>query len=45
MFVFLQAMTSTRSPLADLTMLKKIADHPRLLSAHACEQLGLSPDV
>ena len=32
---------STRSPLAELNVLKKICDHPRLLSTLACEQLGL----
>ncbi|KFQ39294.1 DNA excision repair protein ERCC-6-like, partial [Mesitornis unicolor] len=36
-----QVLTTTRSPLAELTVLKKLCDHPRLLSARACVQLGL----
>ena len=35
---------STRSPLAELNVLKKICDHPRLLSTLACEQLGLDEE-
>uniref|UniRef100_W5KBC9 DNA excision repair protein ERCC-6-like n=1 Tax=Astyanax mexicanus TaxID=7994 RepID=W5KBC9_ASTMX len=34
-------MMTTRSPLAELTVLKKLCDHPRLLSARAVTQLGL----
>ena len=41
----IQAMVSTKSPLAQLTMLKKIADHPRLLSSGVCETLGLSENM
>ncbi|XP_043845436.1 DNA excision repair protein ERCC-6-like [Dromiciops gliroides] len=36
-----QLLTETRSPLAELTVLKKLCDHPRLLSARACSLLGL----
>uniref|UniRef100_U3KBB3 DNA excision repair protein ERCC-6-like n=1 Tax=Ficedula albicollis TaxID=59894 RepID=U3KBB3_FICAL len=36
-----EVLTTTRSPLAELTVLKKLCDHPRLLSARACIQLGL----
>ncbi|XP_025025693.1 DNA excision repair protein ERCC-6-like [Python bivittatus] len=36
-----QLLMTTRSPLAELTILKKLCDHPRLLSAQACIQLGL----
>uniref|UniRef100_W5UDP1 DNA excision repair protein ERCC-6-like n=1 Tax=Ictalurus punctatus TaxID=7998 RepID=W5UDP1_ICTPU len=36
-----ELLTTTRSPLADLTVLKKLCDHPRLLSARAVTQLGL----
>ncbi|KAK2816729.1 hypothetical protein Q7C36_023000 [Tachysurus vachellii] len=35
-----QLLTTTRSPLAELTVLKKLCDHPRLLSARAITQLG-----
>ncbi|TUR04356.1 DNA excision repair protein ERCC-6-like [Bagarius yarrelli] len=35
-----QLLTTTRSPLAELTVLKKLCDHPRLLSARAVTQLG-----
>ena len=38
---YFQLLMSTRSPLAELNVLKKICDHPRLLSTLACEQLGL----
>ncbi|XP_034989710.2 DNA excision repair protein ERCC-6-like [Zootoca vivipara] len=34
-------LMTTRSPLAELTVLKKLCDHPRLLSAQACSKLGL----
>ncbi|EDO39300.1 predicted protein, partial [Nematostella vectensis] len=37
-----EMLMSTRSPLAELNVLKKICDHPRLLSAMACTQLGLN---
>ncbi|KFP77292.1 DNA excision repair protein ERCC-6-like, partial [Apaloderma vittatum] len=36
-----QVLMTTRSPLAELNILKKLCDHPRLLSARACVQLGL----
>ncbi|XP_076843683.1 DNA excision repair protein ERCC-6-like [Brachyhypopomus gauderio] len=36
-----QLLTTTRSPLAELTVLKKLCDHPRLLSNRAVIQLGL----
>ncbi|XP_029141458.1 DNA excision repair protein ERCC-6-like [Protobothrops mucrosquamatus] len=36
-----QLLMTTRSPLAELTVLKKLCDHPRLLSSQACLQLGL----
>ncbi|XP_034263015.1 DNA excision repair protein ERCC-6-like [Pantherophis guttatus] len=36
-----QLLMTTRSPLAELTILKKLCDHPRLLSSQACLQLGL----
>ena len=39
-----QLLMSTRSPLAELNVLKKICDHPRLLSTLACEQLGLDEE-
>ncbi|XP_069604758.1 DNA excision repair protein ERCC-6-like [Ranitomeya imitator] len=39
-----ELMMTTRSPLAELTILKKLCDHPRLLSARACVQLGLEGD-
>ncbi|XP_053229142.1 DNA excision repair protein ERCC-6-like [Podarcis raffonei] len=34
-------LMTTRSPLAELNVLKKLCDHPRLLSAQACSKLGL----
>ncbi|XP_054852708.1 DNA excision repair protein ERCC-6-like [Eublepharis macularius] len=37
-----ELLTTTRSPLAELNVLKKLCDHPRLLSARACCQLGLA---
>ncbi|NXL94299.1 ERC6L protein, partial [Alectura lathami] len=36
-----EVLMTTRSPLAELTVLKKLCDHPRLLSARACTQLNL----
>ncbi|XP_009966520.3 DNA excision repair protein ERCC-6-like [Tyto alba] len=36
-----EVLMTTRSPLAELNILKKLCDHPRLLSARACIQLGL----
>ncbi|XP_072190318.1 DNA excision repair protein ERCC-6-like [Excalfactoria chinensis] len=36
-----ELLMTTRSPLAELTVLKKLCDHPRLLSARACTQLDL----
>ncbi|XP_056091877.1 DNA excision repair protein ERCC-6-like [Rhinichthys klamathensis goyatoka] len=36
-----ELMMTTRSPLAELTVLKKLCDHPRLLSNRAVAQLGL----
>ncbi|XP_043094080.1 DNA excision repair protein ERCC-6-like [Puntigrus tetrazona] len=36
-----QLLTTTRSLLAELTVLKKLCDHPRLLSNRAVTQLGL----
>ncbi|NXP44029.1 ERC6L protein, partial [Heliornis fulica] len=36
-----EVMMTTRSPLAELTVLKKLCDHPRLLPAKACIRLGL----
>ncbi|XP_019337487.2 DNA excision repair protein ERCC-6-like isoform X2 [Alligator mississippiensis] len=36
-----ELLLTTRSPLAELTVLKKLCDHPRLLPARACSQLGL----
>ncbi|XP_070808223.1 uncharacterized protein [Pituophis catenifer annectens] len=36
-----ELLLSTRSPLAELTVLKQLCDHPRLLSNRACSQLGL----
>lgn len=38
-------LMTKRSPLVELTVLKKICDHPRLLSKKACIQLGLDGDV
>lgn len=37
-----ELLMTTRSPLAELNILKKLCDHPRLLSARACSQLGLA---
>lgn len=40
-----ELLMTSRSPLAELNILKKLCDHPRLLSARACSQLGLEvPD-
>ncbi|TRY81563.1 hypothetical protein DNTS_012083 [Danionella cerebrum] len=36
-----EVLTTTRSPLAELVVLKKLCDHPRLLSHRAVTQLGL----
>ncbi|KAM9180858.1 LOW QUALITY PROTEIN: DNA excision repair protein ERCC-6-like [Dugong dugon] len=36
-----ELLTETRSPLAELGVLKKLCDHPRLLSARACCLLNL----
>ncbi|KAL2768558.1 DNA excision repair protein ERCC-6-like isoform b [Daubentonia madagascariensis] len=36
-----ELLTETRSPLAELGVLKKLCDHPRLLSARACHLLNL----
>ncbi|XP_071508949.1 uncharacterized protein [Diadema antillarum] len=36
-----ELLMTKRSPLAELTILKKLCDHPRLLSKRACRQLGL----
>uniref|UniRef100_A0A8C2IB17 DNA excision repair protein ERCC-6-like n=1 Tax=Cyprinus carpio TaxID=7962 RepID=A0A8C2IB17_CYPCA len=36
-----ELLMTTRSPLAELTVLKKLCDHPRLLSNRAVTQLGL----
>ena len=37
-----QLLNSSRSPLVALTQLKKICDHPRLLSLRQCHKLGLN---
>ncbi|XP_078519926.1 DNA excision repair protein ERCC-6-like [Lissotriton helveticus] len=39
-----ELLMTTRSPLAELNILKKLCDHPRLLSARACSELGLEGD-
>ncbi|XP_030065535.1 DNA excision repair protein ERCC-6-like [Microcaecilia unicolor] len=36
-----ELLMTSRSPLAELTVLKKLCDHPRLLTTRACIQLGL----
>ncbi|XP_046330563.2 DNA excision repair protein ERCC-6-like [Haliotis rufescens] len=36
-----ELLMTSKSPLVALTVLKKICDHPRLLSSRACAQLGL----
>ncbi|XP_061091412.1 DNA excision repair protein ERCC-6-like [Conger conger] len=40
-----ELLTTCRSPLAELTVLKKLCDHPRLLSARAVAQLGLEEGI
>ena len=40
-----ELLLTTRSPLAELTILKKLCDHPRLLSAAAIAKLGLHEDA
>lgn len=39
-----ELLLTTRSPLAELVILKKLCDHPRLLSAAAMVKLGLQDD-
>ena len=36
-----ELLSSKRNPLVYLNVMKKICDHPRLLSTKACKQLGL----
>jgi len=36
-----QLLNSTKSPLVALTVLKKICDHPRLMTNRQCLELGL----
>lgn len=36
-----EVLMTTKTPLTLLNVLKKLCDHPRLLSARACRQLGL----
>ncbi|XP_064468001.1 DNA excision repair protein ERCC-6-like [Ornithodoros turicata] len=38
-------LMTRKSPLVQLTVLKKICDHPRLLSKRACVQLGMHEDM
>ncbi len=40
-----ELLMTTRSPLAELTILKKLCDHPRLLSAAAIAKLGLEENT
>ncbi|KAJ8338421.1 hypothetical protein SKAU_G00373870 [Synaphobranchus kaupii] len=40
-----ELLMTSRSPLAELTVLKKLCDHPRLLSARAVAQLGLEEGI
>ncbi|XP_018592647.1 DNA excision repair protein ERCC-6-like [Scleropages formosus] len=40
-----ELLMTTRSPLAQLNILKKLCDHPRLLSARAVAQLGLQEGI
>ncbi|XP_034547313.1 DNA excision repair protein ERCC-6-like [Notolabrus celidotus] len=40
-----ELLMTTRSPLAELTILKKLCDHPRLLSAAAISKLGLEDNT
>ncbi|XP_064642287.1 DNA excision repair protein ERCC-6-like [Lineus longissimus] len=37
-----ELLMTTKSPLVALTVLKKICDHPRLMTTLACKQLGLA---
>ncbi|XP_052802946.1 DNA excision repair protein ERCC-6-like [Mya arenaria] len=39
-----ELLMTTKSPLVALNVLKKICDHPRLLSTRACAQLGVDQD-
>ncbi|ELU16421.1 hypothetical protein CAPTEDRAFT_138667 [Capitella teleta] len=39
-----ELLNSKRSPLVSLTILKKICDHPRLLTNRQCLQLGITDD-
>ncbi|XP_052223734.1 DNA excision repair protein ERCC-6-like isoform X2 [Dreissena polymorpha] len=39
-----ELLMTSKSPLVALTVLKKICDHPRLLSTRACAQLGIDQD-
>lgn len=39
-----ELLMTSKSPLTALIVLKKICDHPRLLSNMACAQLGLDGD-
>ena len=43
-YTILQLLMTKKSPLVALTVLKKICDHPRLLSTKACAQLGVDGD-
>lgn len=38
-------LMTKKSPLVQLTILKKICDHPRLLSKRACVQMGMYDDM
>uniref|UniRef100_UPI0037E8A75B DNA excision repair protein ERCC-6-like n=1 Tax=Semicossyphus pulcher TaxID=241346 RepID=UPI0037E8A75B len=40
-----ELLMTSRSPLAELTILKKLCDHPRLLSAAAISKLGLEENT
>uniref|UniRef100_A0A3P8ZQJ7 DNA excision repair protein ERCC-6-like n=1 Tax=Esox lucius TaxID=8010 RepID=A0A3P8ZQJ7_ESOLU len=40
-----ELLMTTKSPLAELNILKKLCDHPRLLSARAIAQLGLEEGI
>uniref|UniRef100_A0A8C7WTS0 DNA excision repair protein ERCC-6-like n=1 Tax=Oryzias sinensis TaxID=183150 RepID=A0A8C7WTS0_9TELE len=40
-----ELLLTTRSPLAELTVLKKLCDHPRLLSTDALARLGLEENA
>ncbi|XP_060593445.1 DNA excision repair protein ERCC-6-like, partial [Ruditapes philippinarum] len=39
-----ELLMTTKSPLVALNVLKKICDHPRLLSTRACAQLGIQDE-